>query len=78
MYPTLPFLTLFVEDISGTFAMPHQGCMFKMLIHWLASMQADGTLQHVVDDTGVLEGMLQPINGEEPKEKDDLVRGGSC
>ena len=41
-------------------------------------MQADGTLEHVVDDTGVLEAMLQPINGEEPKEKDDLVSVLAC
>jgi len=40
----------------------------------IAHAQADGTLAHVVEDPAVLTSMLQPINGLEPKEKDDLVR----
>ena len=36
-------------------------------------LQADGTLEHVVDDLAVLESMLSPVSGAEPKEKDDLV-----
>ena len=38
------------------------------------SSQADQTLEHVVDDLAVLTGMLRPVNGLDPKEKDDLVR----
>jgi len=38
------------------------------------STEADGTLEHVVGDLNVLESLLHPVSGQEPKEKDDLVR----
>jgi len=37
--------------------------------------QEDGTLLHVLEDAAVLECMLRPISGQEPRERDDLVRG---
>eukprot|EP00798_Chlamydomonas_sp_ICE-L_P011519 gene11519-34233_t len=34
----------------------------------------DKTVEHICSDLSVLTGILGPINGEEPKEKDDSVR----
>lgn len=45
-------------------------------VFFMKNPQADGTLEHVVEDLAVLQGMLRPVNGEEPKEKDDLVGAG--
>jgi hypothetical protein len=38
------------------------------------SAEQDGTLEAVLSDSAVLQRLLQPLSGEEPKEVDDTVR----
>lgn len=38
------------------------------------SAEQDGTLESVLSDGAVLQRLLQPLSGEEPKEVDDTVR----
>jgi hypothetical protein len=36
--------------------------------------QEDGTLEHIVSDHAVLQVLLGPVSGSEPKESDEVVR----